>query len=102
MDVQEPRSAARAKQEAGGRLLLHMLAATYNKWRREEDETGQLCPFIGSDGGNGKPRVLKAPVKLFKSKEQPNRVLSIDSGGVNQRHHDLDSQDATQRGRTSQ
>lgn len=43
--------------------------------RREKDKTGQLCQFIGEQGGTGKSPVIKALFGPFKSKEQPNRLL---------------------------
>ncbi|KAF5131318.1 ATP-dependent DNA helicase PIF1 [Metarhizium anisopliae] len=48
----------------------------------EKDKTGQLCQFIGGEGGTGKSRVIQALVELFKSKEQPNRVLITATSGT--------------------
>ncbi|KID81371.1 PIF1 protein [Metarhizium guizhouense ARSEF 977] len=49
---------------------------------REKDKIGQLCQFIGGEGGTGKSRVIEALVELFKSKEQPNRVLITATSGT--------------------
>ncbi|OAQ57458.2 ATP-dependent DNA helicase PIF1 [Pochonia chlamydosporia 170] len=48
----------------------------------EKNKTGQLCQFIGGEGGTGKSRVIEALVELFKSKEQPNRLLITATSGT--------------------
>ncbi|KFG82257.1 hypothetical protein MANI_117872 [Metarhizium anisopliae] len=48
----------------------------------EEDKIGQLCQFIGGEGGTGKSRVIEALVELFKSKEQPIRLLITATSGT--------------------
>ncbi|KJZ69185.1 hypothetical protein HIM_11418 [Hirsutella minnesotensis 3608] len=43
--------------------------------RGEQGDVGQLCQFVGGEGGTGKSRVIEALVELFARKGLSNRLL---------------------------
>ncbi|KJZ69894.1 hypothetical protein HIM_10727 [Hirsutella minnesotensis 3608] len=50
--------------------------------RSEKGNAGQLCQFVGGEGGTGKSRVIEALVELFASKDQSNRLLITATSGT--------------------
>ncbi|EEU34872.1 uncharacterized protein NECHADRAFT_102243 [Fusarium vanettenii 77-13-4] len=46
------------------------------------DDVGQLCEFVGGEGGTGKSRVIEALVELFASKGISNRLLITATSGT--------------------
>ncbi|KAH6961862.1 hypothetical protein BKA56DRAFT_185743 [Ilyonectria sp. MPI-CAGE-AT-0026] len=45
-------------------------------------DVGQLCEFVGGEGGTGKSRVIEALVELFASKGISNRLLITATSGT--------------------
>jgi hypothetical protein len=50
--------------------------------RGEKGDLGQLCQFVGGEGGTGKSRIIKALVDLFASKGLSNRLLITATSGT--------------------
>ncbi|KJZ69967.1 hypothetical protein HIM_10638 [Hirsutella minnesotensis 3608] len=50
--------------------------------RSDGGNAGQLCQFVGGEGGTGKSRVIEALVELFASKDQSNRLLITATSGT--------------------
>ncbi|KAG7408678.1 ATP-dependent DNA helicase PIF1 [Fusarium oxysporum f. sp. rapae] len=50
--------------------------------RRDDNETPQLCQFIGGEGGTGKSRVIAAIAELFVRTGQSHRLLLTATSGT--------------------
>ncbi|KAJ6437985.1 hypothetical protein O9K51_09407 [Purpureocillium lavendulum] len=50
--------------------------------RGERGDVGQLCQFVGGEGGTGKSRVIEALVELFARKGLSNRLLITATSGT--------------------
>ncbi|KJZ70513.1 hypothetical protein HIM_10099 [Hirsutella minnesotensis 3608] len=50
--------------------------------RSDGGNAGQLCQFVGGEGGTGKSRVIEALAELFASKDQSNRLLITATSGT--------------------
>jgi hypothetical protein len=50
--------------------------------RVENGDIGQLCQFVGGEGGTGKSRVIEALVELFAKKGLSNRLLITATSGT--------------------
>ncbi|KAJ3455199.1 hypothetical protein MRS44_013799 [Fusarium solani] len=50
--------------------------------RGENGDIGQLCQFVGGEGGTGKSRVIEALVELFAKKGLSNRLLITATSGT--------------------
>ncbi|RYC76658.1 hypothetical protein BFJ63_vAg20465, partial [Fusarium oxysporum f. sp. narcissi] len=48
----------------------------------DRGDVGQLCEFVGGEGGTGKSRVIEALVELFASKGISNRLLITATSGT--------------------
>ncbi|EXM13396.1 hypothetical protein FOTG_18153 [Fusarium oxysporum f. sp. vasinfectum 25433] len=48
----------------------------------DRGDVGQLCDFVGGEGGTGKSRVIEALVELFASKGISNRLLITATSGT--------------------
>jgi hypothetical protein len=80
--------------EAGGHLsisstlnrmqsvALHLICRQLDRLRQSEDQTPQLCQFIGGEGGTGKSRVIETIVELFASKGISHRLLITATSGA--------------------
>ncbi|KAJ6437585.1 membrane protein [Purpureocillium lavendulum] len=50
--------------------------------RGESRDVGQLCQFVGGEGGTGKSRIIEALVELFAQKGLANRLLITATSGT--------------------
>ncbi|RKK60746.1 hypothetical protein BFJ69_g17203 [Fusarium oxysporum] len=50
--------------------------------QNDRGDVGQLCQFVGGEGGTGKSRVIEALVELFAKKDLSNRLLITATSGT--------------------
>ncbi|KAG6979113.1 hypothetical protein FocnCong_v010858 [Fusarium oxysporum f. sp. conglutinans] len=63
-------------------IALQLICRQLDRMRRDDNETPQLCQFIGGEGGTGKSRVIAAIVELFVRTGQFHRLLLTATSGT--------------------
>ena len=63
-------------------IALQTICRQLDQVQCNEQETPQLCQFIGGEGGTGKSRIIEAIAELFASKEILHRLLVTATSGT--------------------
>jgi hypothetical protein len=63
-------------------IALQLICRQLDRMRRDDNETPQLCQFIGGEGGTGKSRVIAAIAELFVRTGQSHRLLLTATSGT--------------------
>ncbi|ENH72036.1 hypothetical protein FOC1_g10001068 [Fusarium oxysporum f. sp. cubense race 1] len=63
-------------------IALQLICRQLDRMRHDDNETPQLCQFIGGEGGTGKSRVIAAIAELFVRTGQSHRLLLTATSGT--------------------
>ena len=63
-------------------IALRLICRQLDRVGRNEQETPQLCQYLGGEGGTGKSRVIKAVATLFERKGMSHRLLITGTSGA--------------------